>query len=51
MRSTLPLALFILLGLCPAAPAQAPQGGDDDLAAAGWKPEVFKTVGDVALKL
>ena len=45
------VTLFFTMAVATTLMAQAPQGGDEDLAAAGWMPEVFKTVGDVELKL
>lgn len=49
----LSLAAVLSLGLtfASAAWSQAPKGGEEDLAKAGWTPEVFKKVGDVELKL
>ena len=45
------VTLFFTMAVATTLMAQAPKGGDEDLAAAGWTPEVFKTVGDVELKL
>lgn len=51
MRTASLLACLILVTPAGGLHAQAPKGSEEDLVAAGWKSEVFKTIGDIELRL